>query len=126
MDFYNRENELDLLRLQEDRMSNGSRMTVIIGRRRIGKTRLIMKSLNQDRDIYFFAAKKSEQLLCEEFVEQVQSKGIPVFGHITKFKDLFELLLNTSKQQAFTLVIDEFQEFYSINPAVFSESKLLK
>ena len=125
MNFYNRENELELLRLQEDRMSNGSRMTVIIGRRRIGKTRLIMKSLNQERDIYFFAAKKSEQLLCEEFVEQVRSKGIPVFGHITKFKDLFELLLNTSKQRAFTLVIDEFQEFYSINPAVFSEMQNL-
>ncbi len=125
MKFYNRETELKLLRLQEDRMNNSSRMTVIIGRRRIGKTRLIIKSLDQNRDIYLFAARKSEQLLCEEFTEEVRSKGIPVFGKIHKFKDLFELLLNASKQNAFTLVIDEFQEFYSINPSVFSEMQNL-
>ena len=125
MKFYNRETELELLRLQEDRMNNSSRMTVIIGRRRIGKTRLIIKSLDQTRDIYLFAARKSEQLLCEEFAEEVRSKGIPVFGKIHKFKDLFELLLNASKQNAFTLVIDEFQEFYSINPSVFSEMQNL-
>ncbi|RUA26832.1 MAG: ATPase [Bacteroidetes bacterium] len=125
MKFYNREHELDLLRLQEDRMSNSSRMTVIIGRRRIGKTRLILKSLNTNRDLYFFTAKKSERMLCEEFIEEVRSKGIPVFGQIHKFKDLFELLLNASKQNPFTLVIDEFQEFYSINPSVFSDMQNL-
>lgn len=125
MKFYNREDELELLRLQEDRMTNSSRMTVIIGRRRIGKTRLIMKSLQADRDLYLFAAKKNEQLLCEEFVEEVRSKGISVFGKIHRFKDLFELLLNASKQKPFTLVIDEFQEFYSINPSAFSDMQNL-
>ena len=121
MKFYNRENELDLLRLQTDRMQKSSRMTVIIGRRRIGKTRLILKSLNENSDLYFFVAKKSEQLLCEEFTEEARSKGISVFGEIRHFKDLFELLMVAAKQHSFTLVIDEFQEFYSINPAIFSE-----
>jgi AAA+ ATPase superfamily predicted ATPase len=125
MKFYNRENELDLLSLQTNRMKDSSRMTVIIGRRRIGKTRLILNSLNNSRDLYFFVAKKSEQLLCEEFSEEIRSKGIPVFGKIQHFKDLFELLLNAAKQQSFTLVIDEFQEFNSINPSVFSEMQNL-
>ena len=121
MKFYNRENELEILKLQTDRMRNSSRMTVIIGRRRIGKTRLILRSLNEKSDLYFFVSKKSEQLLCEEFTDEVRRKGIQIFGEIRHFKDLFELLMVAGKQHSFTIAIDEFQEFYTINPAVFSE-----
>jgi len=60
--------------------------------------------------------------LCEEFVQEMQSVlGISVFGEYKKFKSLFAYLMELSKTQNFTLIIDEFQEFRKINPSVFSE-----
>ena len=122
MKFYNRTTELQNLSDIKELSKENAQMTVMIGRRRIGKTRLILKSLESDTFLYFFIAKKNERLLCLEFIEEVKEKlNIPVFGEITTFKDLFALLIETSKTKHFTLIIDEFQEFATINPAIYSE-----
>ena len=122
MIFYNRDNELQTLKAIKKISLLSSKMTFIVGRRRIGKTKLILKSVENDTFLYFFIARKDEKLLCAEFIEEVQNKlGIKVFGKIEKFKDLFELLITSSKEQPFTLIIDEFQEFNRINPSIFSE-----
>ena len=48
MRFYNREEELkELKRIQQLAFEESSRMTVVTGRRRIGKTSLIMKAVEQ-------------------------------------------------------------------------------
>ena len=65
MKFYNREEELRLLGQIRNRSAQSSKMTVITGRRRIGKTRLIMESLQDQPYLYFFIARKEERLLCE-------------------------------------------------------------
>jgi AAA+ ATPase superfamily predicted ATPase len=97
-------------------------MTVITGRRRIGKTRLIMESLQDQPYLYFFIARKEERLLCEEFIKQIQDTlSIPIYGTITRFKDIFTLLTEYSKNNRLNLVIDEFQEFNRINPSVYSD-----
>lgn len=120
MKFYNREKELELLRRIEKTSQQSSKMTVIVGRRRIGKTKLVQKAF--DHKLYFFVAKKNEALLCEEFTAIIQdSLNIKVHGQFVKFKDLFEFLLEQSKTRPFTLVIDEFQEFLSINDSLYSE-----
>lgn len=122
MRFYNRKTELQVLSDIRKMSEKTSHITAIIGRRRIGKTRLILKSLENENFLYFFIARKNEKLLCNEFIEEVKNKlNIPVFGEISKFKDLFALLLETSKTRPFSLVIDEFQEFNRVNPAVYSE-----
>lgn len=122
MKFYDRKEELQLLSQIKDFSEQSSRMTVLTGRRRIGKTRLILKSVEKQNFLYFFIAKKEEKLLCEEFVEEAKNKlKINVFGEINYFKDLFALLIETAKTQSFTLIIDEFQEFYNVNSAVYSE-----
>ncbi len=122
MKFYNRENELQILSDIRKRSVQNSQMTVIVGRRRIGKTRLILKSLEKETFLYFFVAKKNEKLLCDEFVEEAKKQlNLQIFGEINKFKDLFALLMQTAQTKAFTLIIDEFQEFNSINSAIYSE-----
>jgi len=121
MKFYNRESELERLKSNIEMSKDTSIMSVIIGRRRIGKTKLILKSVENEDFLYFFIAKKNESLLCEEFTEEAKDKGFNIFGTITKFKELFELLLVESKERNFTLIIDEFQEFNTVNSAVFSE-----
>ena len=90
-------------------------------RRRVGKTKLILAAYPENR-VYFFVSKKSERLLCNEFKTQIQSAlNIAVHGDFTQFSQLFEYLLEVSKTRHFTLVIDEFQAFFSINPAIYSE-----
>jgi AAA+ ATPase superfamily predicted ATPase len=97
-------------------------MTVVVGRRRIGKTSLLLKASENKEVLYFFVTKKSEVLLCLEFVEQIKQKlQIPIFGELKTFKEVFGLLIEVSKIRSFTLIIDEFQEFYSVNASVFSE-----
>ncbi|MFD2554726.1 ATP-binding protein [Sphingobacterium tabacisoli] len=126
MKFYNRENELLQLRKIEDRSTHVAQMTFMVGRRRIGKTSLLLKAYEDTQHIYLFVAKKSEALLCLEFTEVIkQSLNIPFFGEIKTFKDLFGWLMDLSKKQHFTVIIDEFQEFASINSSIFSDMQKL-
>jgi hypothetical protein len=49
----------------------------------------------------------------------------PIVGEITRFKDLFTFLLEYAKKERIIVILDEFQEFYYINPAVYSEMQNL-
>lgn len=126
MKFYNRENELALLKKADELKSRRSVMTLLIGRRRIGKTTLSLQSFTEGKKLYFFISKKEESLLCEEFIGEIKERlGIPIFGSITKFEDLFALLMEWGKTNSFTLIIDEFQEFIRINPSIYSSIQKL-
>ncbi len=97
-------------------------MTVITGRRRIGKTSLIMKSVENDLYVYLFISRKTEASLCAEYVttiREVLKEFVP--GEITGFRNLFQYLMEIGNRKSFHLVIDEFQEFYNINPSIFSD-----
>jgi AAA+ ATPase superfamily predicted ATPase len=122
MRFYNREQELaELQRIREKSLLN-AQMTVLVGRRRIGKTSLLKKDSEENLSVYLFVARKSEILLCEEFVETIKNKLlVNVFGQITKIKDLFAWIMELSESRSFTLILDEFQEFLNINPSIFSD-----
>lgn len=121
MKFYNREKELLLLKEWAERSAETAQMTVVIGRRRVGKTTLIKKAFEEKKMLYFFCTKKNEALLCEEFVALIkETLGTDILEYRT-FKDLFRYLMRISAEMNFTLVIDEFQEFYYINPAIYSE-----
>lgn len=120
MRFYDRKNELVALERMKEQSLSESRMTVVMGRRRVGKTELV-RHCNDTTLLYFFVARKTEALLCKDFAKEIEEKlGIPI-GWPEKFADLFRLLLIHSEQHPFTLIIDEFQDFQKINPSIFSE-----
>ena len=122
MKFYNREIELEKLRNVYTLSQDVAQLTFVVGRRRIGKTSLLLRAFDANTTVYLFVAKKNESLLCEEFIEEIKQKlALPIFGEIKSFSILFEILMQASKQQSFTVIIDEFQEFNSINPAIFSD-----
>jgi AAA+ ATPase superfamily predicted ATPase len=124
--FYNREKEIAMLEKIGQKSAETAQMTFVVGRRRIGKTSLIVSSFAGKRAVYFFVEKKNEALLCEEFIEEIQSKlGVTVYGTMRNFKEVFGYLMNLSKSENFTLIVDEFQEFRNINPAVYSEMQNL-
>lgn len=125
MRFYNRENEIaELKRICNLSFTRNSRMTVLTGRRRIGKTSLIKKTF-EDSDapmLYFFTGRKAEAALVDDFVREIHNK---LHGYVPEglmsvtgvLRHLFEL----AKTERFTLVIDEFQEFMTVNSSVFSD-----
>jgi AAA+ ATPase superfamily predicted ATPase len=126
MKFYNRDKELEYLEKIEMQSKQSAQMTFLVGRRRIGKTSLLQKSTIGRTALYFFVARKNEVLLCEEFVEEIRHKlSKEVYGSFLSFKDLFGWLLELSTHTHFTLILDEFQEFYSVNASVYSEMQML-
>ena len=121
MKFYDRENELRLLGDVLRQSKSGARMTVLMGRRRIGKTELSLRC-GDETVLYFFVGKKAEALLCQDYVQEIQEKlGVPVLGRPTSISEVFKFVLQMSESRAFTLVIDEFQNFMKVNPGIFSD-----
>ncbi|MGD0466144.1 MAG: ATP-binding protein [Gammaproteobacteria bacterium] len=128
MHFYNRQEELKTLNHLEKQASSTGVMTVLTGRRRVGKTMLALNHINNiNHDfLYLFVGRKEETLLCQEFLEEIKKKfNIPIIGEIKFFKELFALLLEIAKNKKITIVIDEFQEFLQINKTVYSDLQKL-
>lgn len=122
MKFYNRVKELEILNRNLEQSKGNACFTVMVGRRRIGKTSLLLESVKGQKYLYLFVSRKSEALLCEQFQKDAAfALGIQIFGNITRFKDLFEQLLIFATKEHYTLIIDEFQEFESVNPSIFSD-----
>ena len=120
MKFYDRESEQQLLSDVLRYSKKEARMTVLMGRRRIGKTELSLRC-GDDTVLYFFVGKKAEALLCQDFVQEITNKlGVPVLGQANSFSEVFRFVLHLSETRPFTLIIDEFQNFQKVNPTVFS------
>ena len=122
MKFYNRTQELNILGRTWEQSKQSACFTVMVGRRRIGKTSLLLESVKGTKYLYLFVSRTSEPLLCQQFQKDAaEALGIQIFGTITRFRDLFEQLLIFSTKKHYTLIIDEFQEFANVNSSIFSE-----
>ena len=120
--FYNRERELNqLMASLQYAQQRHSTMTVLTGRRRIGKTMLGQVLLKNHEGVYLFVGRKSETLLCEEFEAAIRSV-LPDFptGQ-RRFPDIFQSLLIASREKPITVFIDEFQDFEYVNSSIFSD-----
>ncbi|MFP3041979.1 ATP-binding protein [Treponema primitia] len=127
MKFYGRTKEIEELnRIGELAFTDHSRMTVITGRRRIGKTSLITMATAKTPTAYLFVGRKDEAAICGEFAATI-STALNVFipEGINRFQVLFQYLMDLATRRPFTLVIDEFQEFLNINPSVYHDMQHL-
>ncbi len=122
MEFYGREDDLAALVRVREQSYKHSQMTVITGRRRVGKTTLIRKSLEGETFLYFFVAHKEEPLLVQEYLQQIKlALDLVPITPVSKFSHLFIWLCQVARQQHLNLVIDEFQEFFRINASIYSD-----
>lgn len=124
MKFYNREKELALLEnTRQIAFTKHSQMTVLTGRRRIGKTKLILKSCEESPTVYLFVSRSNESMLCRGFAQHINTVLSNIFipESVDSFADVFEMLMRAGKTERYNLVIDEFQEFFYINPTIYSK-----
>lgn len=122
MKFYDREKEINELQRLDDLAIESAQFTVLMGRRRTGKTTLMTYALRDRKYIYFFIGKKAEALQCQYFQQQIEREiGLHIHGQITSFSMLLEELLIYSRNQKLTIIIDEFQRLSEIGDGIISE-----
>lgn len=122
MKFYDREKEIKELQRVDDLAEGVSQFTVLMGRRRIGKTTLMIKALEGRPYVYLFVGKKAESLQCVVFQQQAESAlGIRIHGQVTSFASLLEELMIYGKNHKFAIIVDEFQRLADIGDGIISD-----
>lgn len=121
--FYGREKELALLKKIESQSRTSATFTLLMGRRRIGKTELARQIMKQsDMACYLFTTKTAEPILASMWQESLLSDlGLRISGRVDSLKDLFNEIFVISLKNHFTLVVDEFQDLQKINASFFSD-----
>ena len=104
--FVNREEERK--KLNEIYSSKKAELVLLYGRRRVGKSRLLIESI-KDRNAIYFLADASENIL-DILSTQVKKE----FVKFSTWEDSFEFILKSNYE---IFVIDEFQYLYQINKA---------
>lgn len=121
MRFYDREKEIAELRRLDALAGHTAQFTVLIGRRRTGKTTLMMHALKGENYLYFFVGKKSEQMQCIDFQRQVEDVlGLRIHGQVTSVAALLEELMIYANEKKVTVIIDEFQRLADIDESIIS------
>lgn len=121
MRFYDREKEIAELKRLDDLAERNAQLTVLMGRRRTGKTTLMMHALDGKPYLYFFVGKKAEQLQCIDFQRQIESVlGLHIHGQANSIAELIEELMIYARSTKVTLIIDEFQRLADIDDGIIS------
>lgn len=119
MKFYDREKELQILRRNWEKSEQKSFFTVMMGRRRIGKTALLLRTQKEQRMLYLYVSKDNEHVLVEKFQRMAaETLGLQIYGRMESFAQFFETLMQYGRDNHFTLVLDEFQNLLKVNPAI--------
>ena len=122
MDFFDRKKEIDYLRKERDLSKKVARMTVVTGRRRVGKTQLIQRAMDDEPYLYFLITRRAETDQCADFIEKAKMVlPISLYGNGIRFGILFKALMEESRRRPFTLVIDELQEFWKVDEGIFGD-----
>lgn len=121
MRFYDRDKEIAELQRLNAIADVTAQFTVLMGRRRTGKTTLMMHALEGKPYLYFFVGKKSEQMQCMEFQRQVENVlGLRIHGQVTSVAALLEELMIYASKRKVTVIIDEFQRLADIDDGIIS------
>lgn len=120
--FINRTKELQ--HLEKEYASNTSSFTVIYGRRRVGKTALISKFIENKPHIYLYATEGNLALQLENFTKEAlklsdlsYSKNI----RFETFEEVFEFLAELKLSSKLIIAIDEYQNLCHLDSAFSSK-----
>lgn len=102
-EFINRESELDMLSSRFE--SETAELIVVYGRRRLGKSELVRKAIEDREDaIYWQATEETPAAQLANFVDTASE----TFGHVADIQRDWEALLRTLGRENAVVVLDEF------------------
>ena len=118
--FYDRKQELNLLKEEFANLQSG-KMFVVYGRRRVGKTELIRQFIGSipKNKMYFYVDLVEKQGILDSLSKTVQEQ----LGETRKFADFNDFLdfIALKSDNGFVFVIDEFQRFLEISPQFITQ-----
>ena len=85
-----------------------SQMTVLTGRRRIGKTSLIFKSCEGTPTVDLFGSRSNETDICLRFTSEIRQSLNIYVPELTNFAEMFRFLMDLGTRMEYNLIIDEF------------------
>lgn len=91
MKFYDRKKEIEILRRNWEKSAKHSLFTVMIGRRRIGKTLLLLKTEQEQKMLYLYVSKDNERVLTEKFQKTAEEVRVTLVGNYWDRKGMNEI-----------------------------------
>ena len=125
--YYDRELEQKVLHEESYLVSatQTSRLVVITGRRRLGKTELILRTMRDEQGIpfiYLFASRIAPGALIKDWLQTIASVlGTSFAPQCERLSQVIEYLLFLGKTQRINVAIDECQDLNMIEPSFWSE-----
>ncbi|OYT62742.1 ATPase, partial [Methanosarcinales archaeon ex4484_138] len=119
--FVDRGPELELLNMEW--ASSGARLIVLYGRRRIGKTRLLLEFIRDREGVFYIAADSAPKQQIEELKEKMaEYLRDPLLAQleITDWNQLFEYFIKNISDKRVYLVIDEFSYMIRSDKTILS------
>jgi len=117
-EFVNREEELTTLR---ERFNNrGAEFTVVYGKRRIGKSALLQRFMEDTDGIYFFCRIESQKEMLKRFSSRIAEEMDMEYlkeAPFTTWDSLLDFFIG-NRTENFAIVFDEFPYAVSANPAL--------
>ncbi len=115
-EFYDRENEIEILEKKVESLKSGE-LVVMYGRRRVGKTEIVKQFLESIKanKMYFYLDLVERPVAMEAMSEAVRIQ----LGDAIKLDNwdmFFEYLHKKSEKEKLVVVIDEFQRFLNVSP----------
>ena len=115
--FVNRERELKILK--EKAKSDNFELIILYGRRRIGKTTLLKKFLENKEHIYFLCSKRKLEYNLKKFSWKISDYLKIPRTEFNSFKEAFEAIL--SKNKKIIIAIDEFGYLVEKDEGILSD-----
>lgn len=127
MKLQSRRGEIELLRRQRWLSEEqGSKVTLVLGKRLSGKTAIIAEAYSDRPFLYLELTGKTEILQMEGYSRQAREKlGIDVPYTINTVRKLIEYLFRISSRNPMTIVVEDFDEMLRRDPGFYEAMKTL-
>lgn len=125
--FYGRETEQAILREERELCRNlvASRLVVVTGRRRVGKTELLLQTLREETEVpfvYLFCSRTTSRELIKLWLKAIeQVVELPFNPTFDRLSQVIEFLMFIGKTRPINIAIDECQDLNFIEPTFWSE-----